>query len=147
VSHAAKGILGETLVPTRDSNGMPIMAGLEAIRGQHEDCKCPLYRTAYELPNKLPVNWVAPPIGPVLLFYMRVQQPMIHVARESPCQVSLPFLSEEDFSRVKTYKLRVQNSNEPGRYFFPKLSPKILWREVYTRMHRTNTPTYQNDES
>ncbi|CAB1114560.1 unnamed protein product [Ectocarpus sp. CCAP 1310/34] len=37
VSHAAKGILGQTFVPTRDADGKPIMTGLEAIRGSEED--------------------------------------------------------------------------------------------------------------
>eukprot|EP00752_Nemacystus_decipiens_P011632 g10327.t1 len=37
VSRDAKGILGETFIPTRDGNGNPIMAGMEAIRGQQED--------------------------------------------------------------------------------------------------------------
>ena len=37
VSRDAKGILGETRVPTRDHDGKPIMQGMEAIRGQHED--------------------------------------------------------------------------------------------------------------
>eukprot|EP00903_Cladosiphon_okamuranus_P011805 g11093.t1 len=37
VSHDAKGVLGETFVPTRDANGQPIMSGMEAIRGKQED--------------------------------------------------------------------------------------------------------------
>ncbi|CAM9288994.1 unnamed protein product [Ectocarpus sp. 8 AP-2014] len=37
VSHAAKGILGQTFVPTRDADGKSIMTGLEAIRGTEED--------------------------------------------------------------------------------------------------------------
>ncbi|CAM9227573.1 unnamed protein product [Ectocarpus sp. 13 AM-2016] len=37
VSNAAKGILGQTFVPTRDADGKPIMTGLEAIRGTEED--------------------------------------------------------------------------------------------------------------
>ncbi|CAM9659945.1 unnamed protein product [Scytosiphon promiscuus] len=37
VSHDAKGVLGETFVPTRDANGEPIMTGMEAIRGKQED--------------------------------------------------------------------------------------------------------------
>ncbi|CAM9891405.1 unnamed protein product [Ectocarpus fasciculatus] len=37
VSHAAKGILGETFVPTRDASGKPIMTGMDAIRGTEED--------------------------------------------------------------------------------------------------------------
>ncbi|CAM9379885.1 unnamed protein product [Ectocarpus fasciculatus] len=36
VSRDAKGILGETFIPTRDANGKPIMAGMAAIRGQQE---------------------------------------------------------------------------------------------------------------
>ncbi|CAM9909083.1 unnamed protein product, partial [Ectocarpus sp. 6 AP-2014] len=36
VSRSAKGILGETFIPTRDVNGKQIMAGMEAIRGQQE---------------------------------------------------------------------------------------------------------------
>lgn len=39
VSRNAKVILGETFVPTRDADGNPIMAGMEAIRGQQDDCK------------------------------------------------------------------------------------------------------------
>ncbi|CAM9207570.1 unnamed protein product [Ectocarpus sp. 13 AM-2016] len=37
VSHDAKGILGQTFVPTRDAEGKPIMTGLEAIRGTEEE--------------------------------------------------------------------------------------------------------------
>ncbi|CAM9300355.1 unnamed protein product [Ectocarpus fasciculatus] len=37
VSRAAKGVLGETFVSTRDASGRPIMAGIEAIRGKEED--------------------------------------------------------------------------------------------------------------
>eukprot|EP00752_Nemacystus_decipiens_P011750 g10427.t1 len=37
VSHNARGILGETFVPTRDVDGMPIMTGMEAIRGTQEE--------------------------------------------------------------------------------------------------------------
>ncbi|CAM9581761.1 unnamed protein product, partial [Ectocarpus fasciculatus] len=37
VSHAAKGILGQTFVPTRDADGKPIMTGFESIRGTEED--------------------------------------------------------------------------------------------------------------
>eukprot|EP00752_Nemacystus_decipiens_P018442 g16533.t1 len=37
VSLQAKGILGETLVPTEDEFGRPIMHGMEAIRGKEED--------------------------------------------------------------------------------------------------------------
>lgn len=39
VSREAKGILGETLVPTLDERGMPIMQGMGAIRGSPEDCE------------------------------------------------------------------------------------------------------------
>lgn len=39
VSRAARGILGETFVPTKDSNGDRIMAGMGAIRGKQEDCE------------------------------------------------------------------------------------------------------------
>ena len=35
----ATGILGETLVPTLDENGAPIMEGMAAIRGTQEDCE------------------------------------------------------------------------------------------------------------
>lgn len=35
----AKGVLGETLVPTTDDNGRRIMHGMESIRGQQEDCE------------------------------------------------------------------------------------------------------------
>lgn len=35
----ATGILGETLVPTIDDNGASIMQGMDAIRGQQEDCE------------------------------------------------------------------------------------------------------------
>eukprot|EP00752_Nemacystus_decipiens_P016815 g15047.t1 len=37
VNHNAKGVLGETFVPTRDADGKPIMTGMEAIRGTQED--------------------------------------------------------------------------------------------------------------
>jgi len=39
VSSDAKGILGETLVPTLDEYGQPIMQGMGAIRGLEEDCE------------------------------------------------------------------------------------------------------------
>lgn len=39
VSNNAKGILGETVVPTRDSTGGIIMHGMESIRGRQEDCE------------------------------------------------------------------------------------------------------------
>ena len=39
VSRDAKGILGETFVPTRDARGKPIMTGMAAIRGTQEDCE------------------------------------------------------------------------------------------------------------
>ena len=39
VSDNAKGILGETKVPTRDAEGNAIMHGLRCIRGAPEDCK------------------------------------------------------------------------------------------------------------
>lgn len=39
VRHSAKGILGETFVPTQDANGDRIMLGMDAIRGKQEDCK------------------------------------------------------------------------------------------------------------
>lgn len=35
----AMGILGETLVPTVNANGSPIMQGISAIRGTQEDCE------------------------------------------------------------------------------------------------------------
>lgn len=41
VSLEAKGILGETMVPTVDDGGRPIMHGMEAIRGKQEDCELP----------------------------------------------------------------------------------------------------------
>ena len=37
--HMARGILGETLVPTVDANGTPIMRGMGSIRGSEEDCE------------------------------------------------------------------------------------------------------------
>ncbi|CAM9631382.1 unnamed protein product [Ectocarpus fasciculatus] len=37
MSRDAKGILGETFVPTLDADGNPIMTGMEAIRGEQED--------------------------------------------------------------------------------------------------------------
>ena len=40
VSQQARGILGETLVPTRDAGGAMIMHGMDAIRGEPEDCEC-----------------------------------------------------------------------------------------------------------
>lgn len=39
ISLGAKGILGETLVPTVDDKGEPIMQGMGAIRGKQDDCK------------------------------------------------------------------------------------------------------------
>lgn len=39
VSRTAKGVLGETFVPTLNSNGAPIMHGMEAIRGTEADCE------------------------------------------------------------------------------------------------------------
>lgn len=39
LSPTASGILGETFVPTRNAAGKPIMSGMEAIRGQQEDCE------------------------------------------------------------------------------------------------------------
>lgn len=39
VSLEAKGVLGETIVPRRDAAGNRIMAGMEAIRGEQEECK------------------------------------------------------------------------------------------------------------
>ena len=35
----ARGILGETLVPTVDVSGKPIMHGMGSIRGSEEDCE------------------------------------------------------------------------------------------------------------
>ena len=40
LSFDASGILGETLVPTVDDNGVRIMHGMNAIRGSQEDCEC-----------------------------------------------------------------------------------------------------------
>ena len=40
-SRDSQGIIGETFVPTRDSNGDKIMTGMECIRGEQEDCKWP----------------------------------------------------------------------------------------------------------
>ncbi|CAM9508255.1 unnamed protein product, partial [Ectocarpus sp. 12 AP-2014] len=37
VSDAAKDILGETFVPTRDASGKPIMTGKQAISGKEDD--------------------------------------------------------------------------------------------------------------
>lgn len=39
ISLEATGVLGETVVPTVDSNGKPIMTGIHAIRGRQEDCE------------------------------------------------------------------------------------------------------------
>lgn len=39
ITRAARGILGETFVPTQDANGDRIMSGMESIRGKQEDCK------------------------------------------------------------------------------------------------------------
>ena len=39
VSLGATGVLGETLVPTIDDRGMPIMQGMGAIRGSQDDCE------------------------------------------------------------------------------------------------------------
>ncbi|MEP5376047.1 MAG: hypothetical protein ABJQ14_09710 [Hyphomicrobiales bacterium] len=38
-SQSARGILGETVVPTRDAHGAMIMHGMDAIRGGQEDCE------------------------------------------------------------------------------------------------------------
>lgn len=45
-----QGILGETMIPTVDAVGAPIMQGLDCIRGQEEDYAVsdPLY-TAFSL--------------------------------------------------------------------------------------------------
>lgn len=40
VSHDATGVLGETMVPTRDGDGNRIMTGMASIRGSQEDCEC-----------------------------------------------------------------------------------------------------------
>ena len=42
-SRDARGVIGETLVPTRDDNGDHIMTGMKSIRGQQEDCKLPRF--------------------------------------------------------------------------------------------------------
>ena len=50
VGLGATGVLGETMVPTLDDNGMPIMHGMGAIRGSQEDCewvKCPVASVVY----------------------------------------------------------------------------------------------------
>ena len=39
ISLNATGILGETLVPTVNADGAPIMQGVDAIRGAQEDCE------------------------------------------------------------------------------------------------------------
>lgn len=39
ISRDAEGVLGETMVATKDANGKPIMTGMEAIIGQEEDCE------------------------------------------------------------------------------------------------------------
>lgn len=39
VDNSASGILGETFEPTLDSDGNPIMSGMEAIRGKEADCE------------------------------------------------------------------------------------------------------------
>lgn len=39
ISSDATGIIGETFVATKDVNGHAIMTGMEAIRGQQEDCE------------------------------------------------------------------------------------------------------------
>ena len=39
INRVAKGILGETFVPTRDANGNPILSGMDSIRGKQEDCE------------------------------------------------------------------------------------------------------------
>lgn len=49
LSHQAAGILGETLVPTIDESGKPIMQGMKAIRGKQEDCKLSLTLGAPEM--------------------------------------------------------------------------------------------------
>ena len=43
ISVDAEGILGETLVPTVDEFGEPIMQGMGAIRGNQEDCEFPVF--------------------------------------------------------------------------------------------------------
>ena len=47
VSLEATGVLGETVVPTVDASGKPIMHGLKAIRGSQDECEwslCCLFR-------------------------------------------------------------------------------------------------------
>ena len=39
ISNDAKGVLGETIVPTRDADGNMIMQGVRCIRGVQQDCK------------------------------------------------------------------------------------------------------------
>ncbi|CAM9334681.1 unnamed protein product, partial [Laminaria digitata] len=39
LSRDAQGIIGETAVPTLDADGEIIMNGMDAIRGEQEDCK------------------------------------------------------------------------------------------------------------
>ena len=43
MSPDAKGVLGETLLPTLDDSGKPIMTGMGAIRGSQEDCENIIY--------------------------------------------------------------------------------------------------------
>ncbi|CAM9865580.1 unnamed protein product [Ascophyllum nodosum] len=37
VSDTSQGILGETVIPTVDEEGLPIMKGLDCIRGHEDD--------------------------------------------------------------------------------------------------------------
>lgn len=43
ISPEATGILGETVVPTVDGDGNPIMQGMEVIRGKQADCEFDRY--------------------------------------------------------------------------------------------------------
>lgn len=73
----AKGILGETVVPTRDASGNRIMHGVECIRGVQADCK---YRQR-TLENRLSFSSKSKdnlvPVYTVVCFIARCQQAII----------------------------------------------------------------------
>lgn len=75
VSLDATGILGETLVPTVDESGKPVLQGMKAIRGKQEDC---------EFQRIFPVEEPSNSVGGVLLV-RRSNIKMIDCALSSPC--------------------------------------------------------------
>lgn len=75
ISQDAKGILGETFVPTRDDNGNIITHGMECIRGEESDCKlaqhscmitescCIIYSARVSLLRRLDTDVEVSPVG------------------------------------------------------------------------------------